>query len=469
MKRIISLLAAFAVVLVMSVPAFAAPEVAGTAGEYENSDPAGVDGGSVIEFTQSNYVVDNADLFTDDEETALFEKITEIRNEHEFDIVCLTTTSTDGKEDADYTDDFFDYNGYGYGVDRNGAIMMLCIASEDDRSVYISGRGSVGTDVFSSAVLDFDEGPVFKELKPLLSAGDYYDAEMKFLETADERLTGRNSAASTGEYAYTSDPAGVEDGSVIEFTQSNYVVDNADAFTDSEEAALFEKITAIRTKYKFDVVILTTLSMNGKKAVDYTDDFFDYNGYGYGVDRDGVILMLCLAGGEGNRDVHISGRGSVGRNVFNSKYVLNFDNGPIFKELKPLLSAGKYYDAEMKFLEMADERLGWYADDIANGGTGKVPYPASVILKRELIAVAVAMVIAFFVVSMFKKTMKTNRIRTSAENYEKPGSMRVTASNEYFVRKQVSRTAIPKNESSDSSGDHTSSSGASHSGGGGKF
>ncbi len=201
----------------------------------------------------------------------------------------------------------------------------------------------------------------------------------------------------------------------------------------------------------------------------HTDDFFDYNGYGYGVDRDGVILMLCLAGGEGNRDVHISGRGSVGRNVFNSKYVLNFDNGPIFKELKPLLSAGRYYDAEMKFLEMADERLGWYADDIANGGTGKVPYPASVILKRELIAVAVAMVIAFFVVSMFKKTMKTNRIRTSAGNYEKPGSMRVTTSNEYFVRKQVSRTAIPKNESSDSSGDHTSSSGASHSGGGGKF
>ena len=178
-------------------------------------------------------------------------------------------------------------------------------------------------------------------------------------------------------------------------------------------------------------------------------------------------MMLCIAS-EDDRSVYISGRGSVGTDVFSSA-VLDFDAGPVFKELKPLLSAGKYYDAEMKFLEMADERLGWYADDIANGGTGKVPYPASVILKRELIAVAVAMVIAFFVVSMFKKTMKTNRIQLSAGNYEKPGSMRVTASNEYFVRKQVSRTAIPKNESSDSSGDHTSSSGASHSGGGGKF
>ena len=91
MKRIISLLAAFAVVLVMSVPAFAAPEVAGTAGEYENSDPAGVDGGSVIEFTQANYVVDNADAFTDSEEAALFEKITAIRTKYKFDVVILTS------------------------------------------------------------------------------------------------------------------------------------------------------------------------------------------------------------------------------------------------------------------------------------------------------------------------------------------------------------------------------------------
>ena len=81
------------------------------------------------------------------------------------------------------------------------------------------------------------------------------------------------------------------------------------------------------------------------------------------------------------------------------------------------------------------------------------------------------MAAAFFVVTALKRKMKTNRIKTTAANYEKPGSMNVTESNEYFVRKQVTRTAIPKRDESDShgGGDHTGSSGASHSGGGGSF
>ncbi len=90
------------------------------------------------------------------------------------------------------------------------------------------------------------------------------------------------------------------------------------------------------------------------------------------------------------------------------------------------------------------------------------------IIKREVFAVAIGMAVAFFVVTALKRKMKTNRIKTTAANYEKPGSMNVTVANEYFVRKQVTRTAIPKNEDHDSDG-HTGSSGASHSGGGGSF
>lgn len=284
-------------------------------------------------------------------------------------------------------------------------------------------------------------------------------------------VNGADTAADT--YAYASDPAGEEGGSIIEFTQANYVVDKADAFTDDEEAVLFQKITEIRNTYKFDTVILTTLSTDGKTAEAYTDDYFDYNGYGYGSDRNGVIIMLCLGGGEGERDVHISGRGSVGTSVFNSYYVLDFDEGPIYKEILPLLSDGRYYDAEVKFLELADRHLRWNAEgDSDDGDYGSdgffTSYPARTIVIRELVAVGVACIIALIVVLLLKRKMKTNRIQASAANYEKPGSMKVTASNEYFIRNEVTRTAIPKNDDSDS-GNHTSSSGASHSGGGGKF
>ncbi len=273
------------------------------------------------------------------------------------------------------------------------------------------------------------------------------------------------------DYAYTSDPTGAEDGSVIEFTRENYVVDAADLFTDSEEETLFGMISDIRSTYKFDAVILTTRSIGDKEPVEYTDDYFDYNGYGYGSGRDGVMMMLCIPEDGGTRNVHISGRG-LGASVFDSS-TLDFDNGPIFSELKPLLSDGAYYDAEVKFLELADKYLGWYydgdGDDNYDGGDVSV-YTPVMIIKREAFAVAIGMVVAFFVVTALKRKMKTNRIKTTAANYEKPGSMNVTESNEYFVRKQVTRTAIPKRDEHDSAGgDHTGSSGASHSGGGGSF
>lgn len=274
-------------------------------------------------------------------------------------------------------------------------------------------------------------------------------------------------------YVFEHDPEGIDGGSNIDFTRDNYVADFANVFSESEKDTLFEKISFIRNTYKFDVVVLTTLSTNGKTAEAYTDDFFDYNGYGYGASRDGVIIMLCLAGGEGNRDVHISGRGPVGKSVFNSNYVLDFDDGPIFKEILPFLSDGEYYNAELRFLEEAEMRLRWNAEDSSNGdndtddGNGTNYYPAAYIIRGEIAAVVTGCVVAFIVVFILKRKMKTNRIQTHAANYEKPGSMQVTASYEHFVRKDVTRTAIPKD--TDSGGDHTSSSGASHSGGGGKF
>ena len=293
-------------------------------------------------------------------------------------------------------------------------------------------------------------------------------------EIADAINGADGDASVSAQYAYTSDPVGTDDGSVIEFTQANYVVDNADLFSDDEETVLFEKISAIRTNYKFDAVILTTHSTEGKETVDYTDDYFDYNGYGYGSERNGIIIMLCISEDGSSRNIHISGRGSIGTGVFNS-YALDFNDGPIFREVKPILSEGRYYDAEIKLLEIADERLNWYYEDKENGGSGDYNdgynggNSADVIIKRELIAVAVGMAVAFVVVFVLKRKMKTNRIQTSAANYEKPGSMKVTSANDYFIRKQVTRTAIPKHEDSGSSGDHTSSSGASHSGGGGSF
>lgn len=47
--------------------------------------------------------------------------------------------------------------------------------------------------------------------------------------------------------------------------EQQYVIDNADLMSSSEEAALEEKAQALRQKYGMDVVILTVDSLDGKR------------------------------------------------------------------------------------------------------------------------------------------------------------------------------------------------------------
>lgn len=273
----------------------------------------------------------------------------------------------------------------------------------------------------------------------------------------------------TGGSVDTDSSEGTDEGSLIDFTIENYVVDDANLFTDTERETMFGAIKAIRENHKFDIVIHTTSSMNGKGPQDYSENFFNTYEYGYGEDRDGLIVMLCITD-SGSRDIYIAAHGAVGKRVFDSGYTLDFDNGPVFGKMLPLLKNGEYYEAEMSFLEIADDLLTLNenrgnSDDYDYDYDGDSERSTKDIFLSEVIAVAAACVIALVIVLLLKRTMKTNRIQRSAENYEKPGSMRVTYSDERFIRTDVSRSAKPKNN--DNGGSDSSDS--DFSGGGGSF
>ena len=55
---------------------------------------------------------------------------------------------------------------------------------------------------------------------------------------------------------------------------------------------LNRKIDEIRVRQKLDIVVLTTATLDGAKTRDYADDYFDYNSYGYGMKRDGLLLLI---------------------------------------------------------------------------------------------------------------------------------------------------------------------------------
>ena len=93
-----------------------------------------------------------------------------------------------------------------------------------------------------------------------------------------------------------------------EQTNTNWLprlVDNADLLSNEEEQSLLAQLDEISERQQCDVVIVTVDSLDGKEVVAYADDFYDYNGYGFGQDRDGVLLLVCM----GEREYAISTTG----------------------------------------------------------------------------------------------------------------------------------------------------------------
>ena len=72
------------------------------------------------------------------------------------------------------------------------------------------------------------------------------------------------------------------------------LVDDAGLLSSEEKDELLDKLDEIRDKEDFDVVIVTKESLDGKSPQDYADDYFDYNGYGVGKDKDGILLVLGM-------------------------------------------------------------------------------------------------------------------------------------------------------------------------------
>lgn len=239
--------------------------------------------------------------------------------------------------------------------------------------------------------------------------------------------------------------------------QLDRVVDNAKLLTDDEKSELLDKVNEISERQQCDVAIVTIESLDGKTAEAYADDFFDYNGYGIGSQKDGIIFLLSMS--ERKWAISTHGYGITAFTDAGQKFIM--DN------VKPLLSDGDYNKAFIEFATECD-------DYITQAKTGK-PYDSNNMPSKEvpaywlIITLAIGAVISFIIMHIWKKTSLTSvQMQYGADNYEVDGSMKITDSKEMFLYKNVTRTLRPK-ESDTGSSTHYSSSGESHGGSSGSF
>lgn len=331
-----------------------------------------------------------------------------------------------------YAEQFYDETAYS----DDGILLLI---TDEEWYLY---RGGKAADLFTEE----DEDTLWDSF---LNSGETYAEGIEaYLEEAEWML----SVALSGD---GSEPAGGQ--TIPEERQLPRLVDNAGLLTDSEAAALLSQLDEISERQQFDVAVVTADTLDGKTPMAYADDFYDYNGYGFGESKDGVLLLVSME----DRDWWITTTGygitaitDAGREYMSERFL-------------PAMSDGDYAASFAEFARLCDEF-------VAQAKTGE-PYDSGNLPKEPVSllwipgAVAIGALIALIICSNLKAKLKTVRYQAAAGSYVRDNSMNITESRDLFLYTKIDRRAKPKDNSSSGSSTHTSSSGSTHGGGGGKF
>ena len=234
--------------------------------------------------------------------------------------------------------------------------------------------------------------------------------------------------------------------------EKQYMVDHADLLTDYQQQQLQDTLYQLSAQHQMDIVIVTVDSLEGQSATAYADDYFDYNGYGWGDRYSGILLLLAME----DRDWAISTCG-YGMEVFTNaglEYMAD--------QVIPKLSEGNYAEAFASFASLCDDFLvrASTGDPFDSGTLPKEPFSLLWIPG----ALVIGLVLAAIIVAIMKNQLKSVRFQSAARNYLRPGSLQLTVSTDLYLYRTVSKTPKPKNNSS-----HSGSSGRSHGGISGRF
>ena len=377
---------------------------------------------------ETNYIIDETGTLTDDE-------------------------LAEANEYADYLADMVGIDfiyAYTYDEDIEAYAKQLSLGKRQDQVLMIEND-----DVWNVYLRGTPENIIDDEdMKALREAfdneGNYDEAISAYMYAAAQLIQPDSTLSSGAE-------------STIILDTRERVVDMAELLSDSDKTALLSKLDEISERQKLDIVVLTVNTLDGKTPRDYADDFYDYNGYGFGENKDGILLLVSME----DRDWWISttGYGITALTDAGIEYIT--------EKFLSDLSDGDYAQAFTTYAELCDQFI-TQAKTGESYDTGNMPKEPFNVAWNILVAFVIGLVVAFVVTNIMKKQLKTVQLKSEANNYVKSNSMIVTENRDLFLYNQVSRRARPKetdNRSGSSGGSstHTSSSGSSHGGGGGKF
>ena len=124
-------------------------------------------------------LIDDADLFTAEEENYLSVLLDNFREKNDFDVVVMTTKeSLEDPELTERADDYYDYEGYGCGENNDGCLLLIDMGS---RVMHVSTTG-YGITVLTDYGIDKMTDDIAAKLGDKDYVGAVSDAFMEDLE-----------------------------------------------------------------------------------------------------------------------------------------------------------------------------------------------------------------------------------------------------------------------------------------------
>ena len=399
---------------------------------------------------EPRYVFDEDDKISAENEQILEELGARIRNDTGA-AVCIYIAEREGEweEIRAFAADF--YNEH-VGAE-NGILLVHYYSAENSRiSYYRTGEKL-------SVLSDEDMTEIMQAYN---SADSFFGGVYDYMNLVYAKLSG---TTAFGEVTPEENP------NIPEARQLDRVVDRAGVIDSESLSRLNAQADSVSEQYQCDVAVAFVPSLEGKYVVDYADDFYDYNGYGYGVNDDGILLLVSV----GDREFAETTYG-YGKTAF-TDYGMTHYLEPRFT---PYLGENDWAGAAGQFIADAGVLL----KQAREGNPYDYEAPQYVAPEKKSLKEAaplsalISAVVGFFSggipTAAMKRKMKTVEKEYGAANYA-VGGLNLRARDDRFLYANVSKTPIPRETEHRSGGGgggssvHFSSSGRSHGGSHGKF
>ncbi len=392
-------------------------------------------------------VVDLADIFSDEDEVRMEQRLWELRSELDKDVVVFTDVSSYGLSHAIYAADYYDFNGYGVGPEFEGLCLMVCM-DPDDRGWWCCATGSETRGLYT----EDNANALDDELYTYMAGGRYADGVSDWIENVRTMYL----------KGFPFSPDWMPDrGETVERTHNGdtpRVTDALGLLTEDQVAQLTARAKEISDAWGVDVAVHLDNYVKGLDSRDYSDQYYYHSGLGFGDEYEGILLTALQVYGTG----YICNMTAEGAGAM---HLTEVNRERLIEQCEDSCRDGEVYKGVRRWLDQVD---GMYRK-------GRVPRTAGSWTFTAVIESIVGAFAGLIVWIKARLGMHTPETKTNADAYLVPGSLQVERLYDNYLGTTSVRRYDPVQRSSSGgggssySGGYSGSSGSSHSGSGRSF